>query len=102
MQFTQAVTPQAAVRAPLPGQMTTLNTGKGFDRNQTAKLKDACGVSMAKEIPNIWYVIQSTKVNLFTYTMPILPSPLTHGAAHNMRETNQFTYQLNSSRILLL
>jgi hypothetical protein len=33
--------------------MTTLDTGKGFDCNQIAKLKDTCGVSMAKEIPII-------------------------------------------------
>jgi hypothetical protein len=96
MHFTQAVTPQAAVGASLPGQITTLNTGEGFDRDQIAKLKDACGVSMAKEIPNIWYIIQR---KLLTHTVPILPNPLTRDAAHNiLRETNQFTYQLNSSR----
>jgi hypothetical protein len=59
------VTPQAAVGAPLPGQKTTLDTGKGFDYNQIAKLKDACSVSMAKEILNIWYVIQSMKGKTF-------------------------------------
>ena len=47
MQFTQVVMPQAALGALLPGQMTTLDTGKGFDCSQIAKLKDACGVSMA-------------------------------------------------------
>jgi hypothetical protein len=34
---------------------------KGFDRDQIAKLKDACGVMSAKDIPNIWSVIQATK-----------------------------------------
>ncbi len=57
MQFTQVVMPQTAVSAPLPGQMAPLDTGKGFNRDQVAKLKDACGVSMANKIPNIWYVI---------------------------------------------
>jgi hypothetical protein len=52
MQFTQAVTPQA-------GERTTHDTGKGFDRDQILKLKDVCGVSMAKEIPHNWSVIQS-------------------------------------------
>ncbi len=48
MQFTQAVMPQAAVSAPLPRQTTMLDTGKGFHHDQIAKLKDACGISMAK------------------------------------------------------
>ncbi len=65
MQFTQAVTPQTAVGAPLLGQTTTLDTRKGIDCNQIAKLKDACGISLAKEIPNIWYVIQNTKGKTF-------------------------------------
>jgi hypothetical protein len=34
---------------------------KGFDRDQIAKLKDPCGVMSAKDIPNIWSVIQATK-----------------------------------------
>ncbi len=59
------MTPQAEVGAPLLGQTTNLDTGKGFDHNQITKLKDACGISMAKEIPNIWYVIQSTKGKTF-------------------------------------
>jgi hypothetical protein len=65
MQFTQLVAPQAAVGAPFPGHMTTLNTGKRFGRDQIAKLKDACGVSMEKEIPHIWYVIQCTNGKTF-------------------------------------
>ncbi len=65
MQFTQAVMPKAAVGIPLLGQTTTINTGKRFDLDHIAKLKDACGVSMAKEIPHICSVIQSTKGNTF-------------------------------------
>jgi hypothetical protein len=57
MQFTQAVMPQTAVSATLPGQMAPLDTGKGFNHDRIAKLKDACDVSMANKIPNIWYVI---------------------------------------------
>ena len=44
------------------GQGTTpLEINKGFDRDQIAKLKDACGIMSAKDIPNIWSVIQATK-----------------------------------------
>ena len=63
MQFTQAVATQStAGGAGLLGQGTTpLEMSKGFDRDQIAKLKDACGVMSAKDIPNIWSVIQATK-----------------------------------------
>jgi hypothetical protein len=64
MQFSQAVATQAATRgAASPGQgaITPLEASKGFDWDQIAKLKDACGVMLAKDIPNIWFVIQSTK-----------------------------------------
>ncbi len=43
------------------GTATPLETEKGFDKDQIAKLKDACGVSDARAIPNIWFVIQSSK-----------------------------------------
>jgi hypothetical protein len=45
--------------------MTTIDTGKGFERDQIVKLKDSCGISMAKEIPHICSVIQSTKGKTF-------------------------------------
>ncbi len=61
MHFTQAVAPQAQAGSGLLGQAGALEAGKGFDRDQIAKLKDACGVQQAKDIPHIWYVIQSTK-----------------------------------------
>jgi hypothetical protein len=63
MNFTQAVAAQTNTSGtPGSGQGTTLlEANKGFDRDQIAKLKDACGVVLAREIPNIWYVIQSTK-----------------------------------------
>jgi hypothetical protein len=56
LQFTQAVLPSAAA-----GPATPLETGKGFDKDQIAKLKDTCGVIDACAILNIWFVIQSTK-----------------------------------------
>ncbi len=61
MHFTQAVAPQAPAAAILLGQMASLKTGKGFNRDQIAKLKDACGVTLTKDIPHIWCMIQSTK-----------------------------------------
>ena len=63
MQFTQAVTTQASAGGTgTLGQGTNpLEMSKGFDRDQIAKLKDACGVMTAKDIPNIWSVIQATK-----------------------------------------
>ncbi len=61
MHFTQAVAPQAPAGAILLGQTASLKMGKGFDRDQIAKLKDVCGVKLTKDIPHIWYKIQSTK-----------------------------------------
>jgi hypothetical protein len=63
MNFTQDVAAQTNTDGtPGSGQGTThLEANKGFDRDQIAKLKDACGVVLAREIPNTWYVIQSTK-----------------------------------------
>jgi hypothetical protein len=44
------------------GQGTNpLEMSKGFDWDQIAKLKDVCGVMSAKDILNIWSVIQATK-----------------------------------------
>ncbi len=56
LQFTQAVLPSAAA-----GPATPLEMGKGFNKDQIAKLKDTCGVIDAHAIPNIWFVIQLTK-----------------------------------------
>ncbi len=60
MQFTHALSPQAAPGVASLGQTASLETGKGFNRNQIAKLKDACGVNMAKD-PHIWYIIQTMR-----------------------------------------
>jgi hypothetical protein len=55
MQFTQDVAMQATTGGlGAIGQVTTpLKMSKGFNRDQIAKLKDACGVMAAKDIPNI-------------------------------------------------
>jgi len=56
LQFSQAVTPTVGA-AGAKGSETALATGKGFDQDQIAKLKDACGVHNAQHIPAIWSVI---------------------------------------------
>ncbi len=62
MQFSQAVATQATTGGTASlGQATPLESSKGFDRDQIEKLKDACGVMSAKDIPNIWYVIQTMR-----------------------------------------
>jgi hypothetical protein len=74
LQFSQAVTPTVGA-AGATGSETALATGKGFDQDQIAKLKDACGVRNAQQIPAIWYVIQSTKGKSFdTYRTHIAKS----------------------------
>jgi len=74
LQFSQAVTPTVGV-AGATGSETALATGKGFDQDQIAKLKDACGVRNAQQIPAIWSVIQSTKGKSFdTYRAHIAKS----------------------------
>jgi hypothetical protein len=60
MQFSQAVTPTVGA-AGATGSETALATGKGFDQDQIAKLKDACGVHNSQQIPAIWSLIESTK-----------------------------------------
>jgi hypothetical protein len=46
------------------GNKTALSTGKGFDQDQVAKLKDACGIRNAQQ-PPIWSVIQATNGKSF-------------------------------------
>jgi hypothetical protein len=61
LQFSQAVAPQAGVAAATGGD-TALAMGKGFNQDQIAKLKDACGVRNAQQILALWSpVIQATK-----------------------------------------
>ncbi len=64
MQFSQAVATQATTGGTAAlgqGATTPLEASKGFNRDQIAKLNDACGVTSAKDIPHIWFVIQATK-----------------------------------------
>jgi hypothetical protein len=49
----------------LLGNKTALSTGKGFDQDHVAKLKDACGVRNAQQIPAIRSIIQATKGKSF-------------------------------------
>jgi hypothetical protein len=74
MQFSQAVTPTVGAAGATDSE-TALATGKGFDQDQIAKLKDACGVRNAQQILAIWSVIQSTKGMSFdTYRAHIAKS----------------------------
>ena len=74
MQFSQTVTPTVG-SAGTAGGDTALATGKGFDQDRIAKLKDACGIHNAQQIPAIWLVIQSTKGKSFdTYRAHIAKS----------------------------
>ena len=75
MQFSQAITPTGG-GVGATGSETALATGKGFNQDQIAKLKDAsCGVHNAQQIPAIWSVIQSTKgKSLNTYHAHIAKS----------------------------
>ena len=74
LQFSQAVTlTVGAVGAT--GSETALATGKGFDQDQIVKLKDACGIQNAQQIPAIWSVIQSMNGKSFdTYRAHIAKS----------------------------
>jgi hypothetical protein len=65
MHFNQAVAPQGRGGARLTDNKTALSTGKWFDQNQIAKLKDARGVRNAKQIPQIWSNIEATKRKSF-------------------------------------
>ena len=64
LHFSQAVTPTGGA-AGATGSETALATRKGFDQDQIAKLKDACGVRNAQHIPAIWSVIQAIKGKSF-------------------------------------
>ena len=48
------------------GSETALATGKGFDQDQIAKLKDACGVRNAQQIPAIWLKAAATVLEYST------------------------------------
>jgi hypothetical protein len=64
MQFSQSIAPQVGV-VEATGGKTALATGKGFNQDQIAALKDACGVRNAQQIPPIWSVIQASKGKSF-------------------------------------
>jgi hypothetical protein len=60
----QAVAPQGGGQGLL-GNKTALSTGKRFNLDQIAKLKEACGINNVQQIPAIWSVIQATKGKSF-------------------------------------
>jgi hypothetical protein len=64
MHLNQAVAPQGGGQGLL-GNKTALSTGKGFDQDQVAKPKNACGICNTQQIPAIWSVIQATKGKSF-------------------------------------
>jgi hypothetical protein len=64
LQFSQAVNPTGGAAGATDSE-TALATGKGFKQDQIAKLKDACCVLNAQQIPAIWSVIQATKGKSF-------------------------------------
>jgi hypothetical protein len=64
LQCSQSITRQVGA-AGATGGKTALTTGKGFDQDQIAKLKDACSIRNAQQIPPIWSVIQASKGKRF-------------------------------------
>ncbi len=64
MQFSQALTP-VLMGGVMAGNDTALATGKGFNQDQIAKLRDTCGMQNAQQIPTIWAVIQGSKDKSF-------------------------------------
>jgi hypothetical protein len=84
MQFSQAIGPQVG-GIGAAGADTALATGKGFDQDQIAKLKDTCGVPNAQQIPTIWLVIQATKgKSIDTYCAHIATSINSWCQAHHI------------------
>ena len=61
LQFSQNIAAQVGTAAPIGSGDMALATGKGFDQDQIAKLKDVCGVRVGAHIPTIWAVIQASK-----------------------------------------
>ncbi len=62
LQFSQNIAAHVGTAASSSsGGNTALETGKGFDQDQIAKLKDVCGVHVGANIPTIWAAIQASK-----------------------------------------
>jgi hypothetical protein len=84
MQLSQAITPTVGATGATGGK-TALATRKGFNQDQIAKLKDACGVRSAQQIPPIWSVIQATKEKSFdTYRAYIAKAINTWCSLHHI------------------
>ena len=61
MLASQNMAAQVGTVEPIGGGNTALATGKSFNQDQIAKLKDVCGVHVGAHIPTIWAVIQASK-----------------------------------------
>ena len=83
MQFSQDVTLRGGAAGATGGD-TALATVKGFDQDQIAKLKDACGIHNAQQIPAIWLVIQSTKGKSYDTYQATPRSHFSCGAGHTI------------------
>jgi hypothetical protein len=64
IQFSQALTP-VLTGGVTAGNNTALATGKGFNQDQIAKLRDACDMQNTQQIPTIWAVVQGSKGKSF-------------------------------------
>jgi hypothetical protein len=93
MQFSQAVAPQGGAMG-LTGNETDLSTGRGFDQGQIAKLKDACGVCNAQQIPPIWSVIHASKGKSFnTYRAHLTKSVNAWCYSHHINRDNSISLE---------
>ncbi len=99
MNFSNAIAPQLSA-ASATGADTPLATGKGFDQDQIAKLKDACGVHNAQHIPAIWPVIQATKgKSMDTYPAHLSKFIESWCRAHHINRDKSLFLRQSSSRI---
>jgi hypothetical protein len=72
------------------GNKTALSMGKGFDQDQIAKPKDACGVRNAQQIPAIWSIIQVTKGKSFDFYHAHLTKSIDTWSHHIDRDKSIF------------
>ena len=85
LQFSQNIAAQVGMAAPTGVGDTALATGKGFDQDQIAKLKDVCGVRVGANIPTIWAVIQACKGKIYdSYRAHIAKAMESWARAHHI------------------
>ena len=98
MQFTQAVATQAS-SGGTTGTTNPLNSIKGFDRDQIARFKDVCGIMSARDIPNIWYFIQTTKEKVYDADCDHLKKLISEWCMMSHIERDKLSIYLTSSLI---